>query len=250
MATEEISGEQLVEMIAVMKGSDSVELKQTIRGSNILDRGAALGFDAIEAQIRQIVFFDTADLALHGAGVVVRARRIQGGDGDTVVKRRPLNPSDVSRDVRSSKHFGIETDVMPGGFVCSGSMKGETTAKAVHRVMARREPIKDLFSKDQRRFFKAHAPEGLKLNDLEILGPIFVLKLKSELSEMDRKIVAEAWFYPNGSTVFELSTKSLPGEAFQVAAEWKAELISHGIDLTAEQATKTKTALEYFTSRL
>ena len=250
MAVEEMSGAQLVEVITLMKGSDSVELKQTIRGSNLLDSGEALGFDAIEAEIRQIVFFDTADLALHRVGVVVRARRIQGGDGDTVIKLRPLDPSDVSEDVRSSKHFGIETDVMPGGFVCSGSMKGETTAKAVHKVLDRRDPIKGLFSKEQRRFFKAHGPEGVKLNDLEVLGPIFVLKLKTESGEMDRKIVAEVWFYPNGSTVFELSTKSDPQEAFQVAAEWKAELITHGVDLTAEQATKTKTALEYFVSRL
>jgi hypothetical protein len=250
MTTEEVSGEQLVEMIAAMRSSDSVELKQTIHAKHVQMGGESLGFDPIEAQIRQIVFFDTADLALFRAGVVVRARRIQGGDGDTVVKLRPVVPSELSKDVRSSKNFGIETDVMPGGFVCSGSMKNESTAKAVQRVLFRHRPIKDIFSKEQRRFFNSHAPEGLKLNDLEILGPIFVLKLKSEFADMERKIVAEVWFYPDGSTVFELSTKSPPDEAFQVAAEWKADLITHGVDLTAEQATKTRTALEYFSKNL
>jgi hypothetical protein len=245
-----VSGDRLVEMIAVMRGSDSVELKQTVHSTNVQMVGESLGFDPIEAQIRQIVFFDTADLALQAAGVVVRARRIQGGEGDTVIKLRPLDPSEVASVVRSSKNFGIETDVMPGGFICSGSMKGKASAKAIQKVLFERDPIKDLFSKEQRRFFKTHAPEGLKLNDLEVLGPIFVLKLKSELADLDRKIVAEAWFYPDGSTVLELSTKSLPGEAFQVAAEWKAELITHGVDLTAEQATKTKTALEYFSAHL
>ena len=250
MTIEEVSGEQLVEMIAAMRSSDSVELKQTIHARNVQMGGESLGFDPIEAQIRQIVFFDTADLALYRAGVVVRARRIQGGDGDTVVKLRPVVPSELSKEVRASKNFGIETDVMPGGFVCSGSMKNESTAKAVLRVLFGDRPVKEIFSKEQRRFFKEHAPDGIKLNELEILGPIFVLKLKSEFADMERKIVAEVWFYPDGSTVFELSTKSRPDQAFQVAAEWKADLITHGVDLTAEQATKTRTALEYFAARL
>jgi hypothetical protein len=46
------------------------------------------------------VFFDTPDLALDKAGVVVRARRIQGRVGDSVVKLRPLVPDQVSKDVR------------------------------------------------------------------------------------------------------------------------------------------------------
>jgi hypothetical protein len=37
---------------------------------------------------------------LDAAGVVVRARRVQDGDGDTVVKLRPVNPEDIPEDVR------------------------------------------------------------------------------------------------------------------------------------------------------
>ena len=46
--------------------------------------------DALDAQIRQIFFFDTPDLALDAHGVVVRARRIQGKGDDAVVKLRPV----------------------------------------------------------------------------------------------------------------------------------------------------------------
>ena len=42
--------------------------------------------DPLQAHIRQVVFFDTPELTLSKAGVVVRARRIQGGEGDTVIK--------------------------------------------------------------------------------------------------------------------------------------------------------------------
>ena len=41
-----------------------------------------------------------------------------------------------------------------------------------------------------------------------------------------------------------------PTEAFEVAAETRAFLAGHGIDLTAEQQTKTKKALEFFAGEL
>jgi hypothetical protein len=50
--------------------------------------------------------------------------------------------------------------------------------------------------------------------------------------------------------VLELSTKCLPAEAFDVAAETRAFLSKHGVDLTADQETKTKKALEYFAGTL
>ena len=58
--------------------------------------------------------------------------------------------------------------------------------------------------------------------------------------------MAELWLFPDSTRILELSTKCAPGEAFQVAAEARAFLAGHGVDLTAEQATKTKKALRYF----
>ena len=63
-------------------------------------------------------------------------------------------------------------------------------------------------------------------------------------------MVAELWLYPDGSRILELSTKCLPCEAFQVAAQTRAFLTSRGIDLGGEQQTKTKAALEYFSRDL
>ena len=63
-------------------------------------------------------------------------------------------------------------------------------------------------------------------------------------------MVAEMWLYPNGDRIFELSTKCLPSEAFQVAAEARVYLSEHGIDLSGEQQTKTRTALEFFSGEL
>jgi hypothetical protein len=65
-----------------------------------------------------------------------------------------------------------------------------------------------------------------------------------------RKMVAELWMYPDDSRILELSTKCAPAEAFQVAAEARAYLVEHGVNLGGEQQTKTRTALEFFSKRL
>jgi hypothetical protein len=42
--------------------------------------------------------------------------------------------------------------------------------------VAGKRRISKLFSKQQRAFVAAHAPAGLELDDLTLLGPIFVLE--------------------------------------------------------------------------
>src|SRR5918998_125732 len=122
--------EQLAELMPLLRGSDTVELKLTIPADRQRAAIRALGLDALDAQIRQVVFFDTPDLALDRAGVVVRARRIQGRAGDSVIKLRPLDPAEVSGSVRRLSEFGVEVDAIPGGFVCSGRLKCEASSEA------------------------------------------------------------------------------------------------------------------------
>lgn len=248
MADTAMSGDRLFELLGSLEGSDTVELKLTVHDSDMEKASHTLGFDALDAEIREIIFFDTPDLALNQSGLVVRARRSQGGGGDTVIKLRPVTPAQLPPEFRTSKHVSVETDAMPGGFVTSASMKGKATAAAVRKVIVGHDQIEGLFSKEQRALFAKLAPDGLHLNDLSVLGPIFTLKLKSIPEGFKQKLVAELWLYPDGSRILELSTKCLPREASQVAAEWQAELARHGVDLTGEQQTKTKTAVEYFAS--
>src|SRR4051794_21141970 len=117
--------EQLVEMLALAKQSDSVELKLTVPDSDQRSAISALNMDPLEAQIRQVFFFDTPDLSLNKQGVVVRARRVQGKSHDSVVKLRPVVPDMLPAKFRRSPSLTTEVDAMPGGFVCSAAMKSE-----------------------------------------------------------------------------------------------------------------------------
>ncbi len=241
--------EELQELLALLDGADSAELKLTVPEEHQRSTVTALGMDPLEAQIRQVFFFDTPDLTLNEAGVVVRARRVQGRGDDTVVKLRPVVPGELPADVRGSKGMVVEVDAMPGGYVCSASMKGSRGPDAVKRVLSGERPIRKLFSKDQRRFYEAHAPDGIRLDDLTMLGPIFVLKLNMRPEGFPvGKLVAEMWLYPDGTRILELSGKCHPSAMFQVAVEGRAFLARQGVNLSGEQQTKTKTALEFFSA--
>jgi hypothetical protein len=79
--------------MALIKDSDSVELKLSVPEGDHRSTAMALEMDPLDAQIRQVSFFDTPELALNEQGVVVRARRVQKKGDDSVVKLRPVVPS-------------------------------------------------------------------------------------------------------------------------------------------------------------
>jgi hypothetical protein len=245
-----LTDEQLQEMTALMKGADSVELKVTVPEASHRSSVKALELDPLDAQLRQVFFFDTPKLELDKNGLVVRARRSQKKGDDTVVKLRPVVPHELPKSLRRLPNFGVEVDASPEGFVCSGSLKGAPNPGAVRDTLSGDRSLRKLFSKEQQALFADNAPAGVTLDELSVLGPIFVLKLKSLPRGFNRKLVAEMWLYPDGSRILELSTKCEPGEAFQVAAETRAFLFSRGVELGGEQQMKTRTAMEFFAKEL
>jgi hypothetical protein len=244
------SSEDVAKILELVKGSSSVELKLTVPDSGHRAAIQSIQLDPVEAQPRQAYFFDTPSLALYKAGVVVRARRIQGGRADTVIKLRPVDPTTIDAELRRSASFKVEVDVMPGGYVCSASYKGVCSGQEVQDVTAGTTKPHSLFSKEQREFYDAHAPAGIPMESLVTLGPLFLLRAKHQPKDFGRRIVVEMWLYPDGSRILEISTKCLPGEAFQAGAEFKAYLAACGIVLTGRQQAKTKSALEFFGKRL
>jgi hypothetical protein len=237
---------ELEEMLRLVGDADSVELKLTVPDEDRQSAALALGVDPLAARIRQVFFFDTPDLLLDQAGIVVRARRTQGAPDDTVVKLRPVVPTELPAELRALKDFVVEVDAMPGKFVCSASFKGRAKNGGVLDAVSGRQPLRKLFSKAQRAFFAEHAPPGVELDDLAVLGPVIAFKLKLLPAGLDRKLAVELWMYPDGSRIIELSTKCAPADWFATTAQSRDYLDGAGVSLTGEQATKTRVALEYF----
>jgi hypothetical protein len=251
-----LSDAQLASVMALIKDADTVELKVTVPSGAHRATIQGLPMDPVEAQPRQVFFFDTPDLTLYETGLVVRARRVQGGRGDTVIKLRPVVPAELPPDLRREAGFGVEVDVLPGGYVCSASLKGRSTGQEIRDAVSGKTPLRRIFSKAQRDLYQQHAPAGIDLDSLVPLGPTFVLKSRFPMeggfrsAAGPRLLVAEMWLYPDGSRILELSTKCPPAEAFQVGMEARAYLGARGIEVSAVQQPKTKTALEFYAAQL
>src|SRR3954469_9358978 len=86
---------KIAELLELIKRADSVEVKVVVPMSAHGATIKSIGLDPIEAEPRQVFFFDTPRLDLYRHGLIVRARRIQGGGGDSVVKLRPVSPENV-----------------------------------------------------------------------------------------------------------------------------------------------------------
>lgn len=249
VATPALNDAALVELLSLIRGADSVELKMSVPESAQRSAVEALQMDPLGAQVRMVYFFDTPDLTLESHGVVVRARRVAQKGDDSVIKLRPVVPSELPPEVRDSPLCMVEVDAMPGGHVCSASLKG-VPKTAVQDVARGGEPLRKLFSKEQRAFYAENAPDDVGLDDLSLLGPILVLKIKASPPGYARKMVVELWLYPDGTRILELSTKCATAEAFQVAAETRAFLSERGIVAGDGQTTKTRKALEFFSGQL
>jgi hypothetical protein len=54
----ELSDEELGRLLSLLKGADSVELKLTVPEGHHRSAAVALGMDPLQAQLRQVFFFD------------------------------------------------------------------------------------------------------------------------------------------------------------------------------------------------
>jgi hypothetical protein len=235
------------DVLGLLKDTTSIEMKVTIPFDN-RDILRKIGFDPVEAEARQIYYFDTLDLDLNKAGLIVRARRRAGDRGDTVVKLRPVHPPMVDPKLFGTKLFKVEVDVLHGAYVCSASAKGKCTANDVYEVTEARQSVKSIFNPEQREFFRAHAPESLKMSKLVALGPVFMLCMKCQPADFDREMTVELWLYTDGTRTLELSAKGHPDEAFDVGTRFRSFLGKSKLMREAEAATKTSKALQILTS--
>ena len=203
-----LSDENLQQVLTLLKGADSAELKLTV--------------PRVRAPRHRRGAWDGPAGGPAPPGVLLRHPRPdpQPARGDrprpprAAARRRLGDQAAAGRPRRAPRrpppvrNLVVEVDAMPGRYVCSASLTGTPGGGGVRSVAAGDRPNSKLFSKEQRVFYADHAPEGLGLDDLVILGPINLLKLKFSPGDYGRRPVAEPWFYPDGSQILELSTNA------------------------------------------
>ncbi len=226
-----------------IKGADKVEIKITVDKKEEMDAYEALDLTRHDAGKRLIYFFDTPDLQLNKAGVVLRARAIDDDDHDSVVKIRPVDPDKVDEKWQEERRFKIEADTVGDQVVVSASLKAKHKQNDIEEVAEGKEPISALFSKKQMQLLSEFYDGPLGPDDLTILGPVKTLRADVERSGLAYELTAEFWRLPDDARLLELSIKCPPEEAVVAREVFSGFLAGHGLDANGAQATKTKLAL-------
>ncbi len=233
-----------------IEGADKVEIKITVTGNDEERAYEALDIKSRDAARRDIYFFDTPQLTLNKAGVVLRVRAIEDDDNDSVVKIRPVDPNKVDEIWKAAAGFKIEADSVGDKVVMSASLKAKQKKSVIGKVENGKHAISELFSKKQKEFLAEFYDSPLDLNDLTILGPVRALRADIERPAMAYKLTAEYWTLPDDSHLLELSIKCPPEEAVVAREVFEAFLAGHGLDPNGAQTTKTKLALTGLAERL
>ena len=233
-----------------MAAMDAVEIKLTIRSDQELLAERAMAVEEDEADLRLVYFFDTPDLDLLKAGVVLRARLVKGDADNSTVKFRPVEAACVPEDWQQLDGFKLEADWVGDHEVCSASLTALQERDEIDEVAEGKRAIGKLFSKDQERFLSEFYKGPVGFGQLRVMGPVRVLRWKPEHETFGHERTLEEWRLPNGEDLVEVSIKAHPDEALRAREEFDAHLRELGLDPEGGQDTKTSTALEYFAKTL
>ena len=183
--------------------------------------------------------------------MVVRARRVQGKGDDSVVKLRPVVPGDAARDSCAARRASASRSTR-----CPAASSARRTLKGALRPTDVRAALAGELADPQavlqgaaRVLHRARAGRASGSTTSRSSARSSCSSCAWTPAELERRLVAEMWLYPDGSRVLELSTRCGTDEAFQVAAEMRAYLTAAASTSSGEQQTKTRKALEYFAER-
>jgi hypothetical protein len=233
-----------------VSGADAIEIKATIPDHQVRDALKRFGLTAKNDEERYIYFFDTPRLDLQGAGIIARARRVVGDAHDSTVKFRPVDPADVGAKWRRYPDFKIEVDASEKGMVKSASFSMPAAKGLIKRIAAGKEPIAEIFTKDQEAFLKAIAGRRIDFTTLAVLGPLMASRWKFTDAACPWPITAELWTRADGERLMEVSIKAPAVQAAVAVGGFMAYLAESGAECDKNQQTKTRWALDFYVAKL
>jgi len=181
--------------------------------------------------------------------VVLRARRIIGGDHDSTVKLRPVDPGKVPARWKKYAGFKIEADAGENGVVKSASLTMPVAKGVIKRVAEGKLGVAALLTDEQKRFLFEMAKLELDLARLMIMGPMQAQRWKFTDPALPWPITAELWQRDDGELIFEASIKAPIEQAAVAAGGFLAHLTEIGAERDHSQQAKTRWALEHYAGK-
>ena len=233
-------------MLKLAGKSDSVELKLTVPDEDQPVGRCALGVDPLDAADPPGLLLRHARPEAHRAGVVVRARRVQGARDDTVVKLRPVVPDSCRRSCAVARTSRSRSTRCPAATSARRRSRASRRPARSRGTLGRASRCASCSRRRSERSSPSTRPRASSSTTWRCSGRSSCSSSRCCREGLDRQLVVELWLYPDGSRILELSTKCLPADWFETTTQSRDYVEGLGISLTGAQAAKTRRALEYF----
>jgi hypothetical protein len=224
-------------------GVDAIEVKATIADNHIDRALARYQLTLNNDEERFVYFFDTPGLDLLKSGVIARCRRNVGGQHDSTVKFRPVQPGDLAKTWGKLPGFKLEADASETGVVRSASLTMPVEKGLIKRVVADKKAIDLLFTKEQLKFLQSVGKQTVDFKTLTVFGPLAAHRWQFNDPACPWEITAELWRRSDGERLMEFSVKAPADQAAVAIAGFMAFLAEVGAEQDVQQQSKTRWAL-------
>ena len=213
----------------------STEVKIRVSPAEIVAAVATL--KAHNESSRGVYFFDTDMRELLSHGVILRLR--YGSSSDLTVKVRPPQDKSFTDPTGGKEDFKCEVDL--------GATEVNTSYSIRNKFSGTQLPengidIYHALSGGQKDLLRA-AQLTIDWNQVKRVADIKATDWEIRLDSRSKKLVLELWEWPGGK-ILELSSKVRTGEGPAEHEELRRLVIGNGLNLSADQRSKTRTVLE------
>jgi len=237
------------------RGVDGVEIKVTLGAETVDDGLAAFALDADAAEQRRIWFCEHVTgggppraLPLLGRGLILRVRKRKDHADDATLKvRGPEGCIDPRLWHERTRALGeqarLEGDWMGDRHLVSASLDSDVEGGQIDEVLSERpHRVQRLFSDAQAALTTELL---LRLDGLELLGPVVALKWAPGTAGLDDDVAAELWEVNDRLRFLELSIRVEQDPAAH-QRHLEDSVRDRRLDIAREQETKTRMVLEHF----
>lgn len=202
-----------------------------------------LKFSRVLAEHSYVYYYDTRDLKLFSAGLVIRSRSFPGAGGEVMVKAKPLEESDLDASWFDVPGLSCEIDAVPLKAQSSCSIRLPMPASSIDKVVTGHKPLDHILKPDQEFFANDFGGYDRVSARVRPLGPIESWRWRVPNSAGWR-VMAEYWTLPSGASYIELSIKGLSMDHDKLEAALAKIISDTSVDRAPLTLNKTAATLK------
>jgi hypothetical protein len=227
--------------------TSSLEFKTLVDPTTSPQEILKLHFNRALAEHSYLYFFDTRDLKLFQAGLVIRARNFPGAGGELMVRARPLEPDDLDASWFEVYGMSCEMDATPLKSQSACSVRLPTATGAIDAVVTGAKPHQYIMKPDQEYFANDFGGYDGVARRVRTLGPVESWRWRVP-NPAGWKVFAEYWLLPDGSEYIELSIRGLSSDQVKLEAALKKVIADTGVEQAPLTLNKTAAVLKTLTT--